>query len=565
MTSPAEHPATTEAGTTALDPYRVLVVEDDRSQAVFASAILRGAGMLAEVLAAPDGMIDALQRFRPDVVLMDLHLPGIKGTELTDRIRACAGYEDTPVVFLSGDADPERAVEALEHGGDDYIVKPVRPRHLIAAIHNRARRARALARRREGVPPAPPGLQPRALLLKAVNERLASGEGGAMLLEVANANGLRDRYGFAAFEALMKEAAQVVAALPGERMMTALGDHAFVALVPEQDDAALQAHAQRLRDGIGRHAFQLGGERVYLRVTVGYGRFDHGFPDTASALAALEETARTARATIAGLAVYTPAPLGASTALAEALAESMATGDGRLHVTFQPIVALDGSDQAHFQVLVRMRDGDGQAMRARDFLPVAQAAGLMPELDRWVLRQSLQLLHDRRAQGRPMRVFVSQSSRTLAQETFIASMLEALDTAGADGHSLVIDIRMEDALLHTLLLRQACAELTGVGVRFCLSQFRKSEEADELLQLLPLAYLRLDMAFAVQPMPKTLRDELRGIVERAHGLGIPVIGQAVEDPQTAATLWTGGVDFLQGNLVQEPGQGLDYDFGGSVL
>ena len=66
-------------------------------------------------------------------------------------------------------------------------------------------------------------------------------------------------------------------------------------------------------------------------------------------------------------------------------------------------------------------------------------------------------------------------------------------------------------------------------------------------------------------MPQTLRDELRGIVERAHELGIPVIGQAVEDPQTAATLWTGGVDFLQGNLVQEPGQGLDYDFGGSVL
>ena len=123
------------------DPYRVLIVEDDRSQALFAEAILRGAGMRPEVIAQPEQVMAAMERFDPDLVLMDLHLPGISGTVLTTRIREHPRFEQVPVVFLTGDQDPERQLEVLELGADDYILKPVRPRHLIAAVQSRVRRA----------------------------------------------------------------------------------------------------------------------------------------------------------------------------------------------------------------------------------------------------------------------------------------------------------------------------------------------------------------------------------------------------------------------------------------
>ena len=67
----------------AQDPYRFLLVADDRSQAIFAEAILRGAGMMAEVVAEPERMMAALELFAPDLVLMDLHMPGSSGTVLT--------------------------------------------------------------------------------------------------------------------------------------------------------------------------------------------------------------------------------------------------------------------------------------------------------------------------------------------------------------------------------------------------------------------------------------------------------------------------------------------------
>ena len=123
-------------------PYRVLIVEDDRGQALFAQSVLHGAGMQAEVQMQSDGLLDAMRRFRPDLVLMDLHMPGKDGMSLTMLLRQQPEYLHLPIVFLTGDPDPERQFEVLESGADDFLNKPIRPRHLIAAVSNRIQRAR---------------------------------------------------------------------------------------------------------------------------------------------------------------------------------------------------------------------------------------------------------------------------------------------------------------------------------------------------------------------------------------------------------------------------------------
>lgn len=126
-------------------PYRVLIVEDDRAQALFAQSVLHGAGMQAIVHSDADGALQAIKEHRPDLILMDLHLPGLDGMRLTALIRQQPGLQLLPIVFLSGDPDPERQFEVLDSGADDYLSKPIRPRHLIAAVANRIRRARAQA------------------------------------------------------------------------------------------------------------------------------------------------------------------------------------------------------------------------------------------------------------------------------------------------------------------------------------------------------------------------------------------------------------------------------------
>ncbi len=551
-------------------PFRVLIVEDDRSQAIFAEAILRGAGMQAEVVAMPERMMETMERFDPDLVLMDLHIPGSSGTALTSQIREHPHFEHTPVVFLTGDQDPERQVEVLEHGGDDYLLKPVRPRHLIAAVQSRVRRARALSSSRQKPVDNDrhpvTGLHTRPALMTALAAQLAGGTpGGALLVEMGNSAALRKHYGYAAFEALINDAGRFLGSLAGEHATARLSDNAFLVVVRGGDRDGLDAYARNLRDGVGYHDFKIDNETLRLRCTVGYTTLEHGFTDAGTVLAACEEAAREAQASPIGLAAYAPPEAAVTSDIADELRAALASGSDALYLAFQPVVAVAGGDDAQFQVLVRMRGPDGNVRRAGEFLSAAQSAGLMPQLDRWVMEHALALLQKRRAESRPMRLFVSQSPGTLAQDSYVGWLLQALERHNVDPPSLVIDLRLEDAVVHVVLLHQFCEQLVPAGVQFCLSQFRRGEDANQLLQELPLGYLRLSADFAQQPLPPALHDEMREVIERAHRLGLQVIGQAVEDPQAAAALWVGGIDFIQGNLVQRPDQALDFDFRSATL
>jgi PleD family two-component response regulator len=90
--------------------------------------------------------LQALHNFTPDVILADLYMPQISGFELLALFRAHPRTAFTPVVLLSGDSDMEKRFAALHIGGDDYLTKPIRPRHLVAAVTGRARRARWMRR-----------------------------------------------------------------------------------------------------------------------------------------------------------------------------------------------------------------------------------------------------------------------------------------------------------------------------------------------------------------------------------------------------------------------------------
>ena len=131
-------------------------------------------------------------------------------------------------------------------------------------------------------------------------------------------------------------------------------------------------------------------------------------------------------------------------------------------------------------------------------------------------------------------------------------LLEMLASHGIEGPSLVIDLRLDDALVHSVTLRQFCEQLVPAGVQFCLSQYAHGPEADALLQQLPLGYMRLSPRYSMRTPIRALRDETarRRSIART-GSGLQVIGPQVEDAQGAATLWMSGIDLIQGNLVQQ--------------
>jgi DNA-binding response OmpR family regulator len=128
----------------AEETLRVLIVEDDRAQALFAQSVLTNAGMQAQVEHDPMHVLESLKSLHPDLVLMDLHMPDANGVELTALIREHPAFMRTPIVFLSGESDPEARFAAMNAGCDDFLTKPIRPKHLIEAVKNRVRRVRTI-------------------------------------------------------------------------------------------------------------------------------------------------------------------------------------------------------------------------------------------------------------------------------------------------------------------------------------------------------------------------------------------------------------------------------------
>lgn len=564
------NPPPTQPDAAASDRYRVLIVEDDRSQALFAEAILRGAGMDAEVVSMPELLMETLERFEPELVLMDLHMPGTSGTSLTTQIREHPRFEHIPVVFLTGDQNPDSQLDALEHGGDDYIVKPVRPRHLVVAVQNRIRRARAINHSQQA--PAEidrhplTGLHTRPTLMKILSQHAVSGSpGGALLIEMGNAAALHDRFGFAEFEDLINSAGRKLRELTKHEAAARLSDNAFFVIANGLDAGGLEEFARRLRDGIGYTDFRVGDTTLRLRCTIGYTSFDHGFKDSADVLAAAEDAAREAHGSPIGIARFVPADRIAANEIAEELRSALAPGSDTLYLAFQPVVAVAGGDEARYQVLARMRGADGSVRKAAEFIDTAQTAGLLSQLDRWVMQHALDLLRERRRTARPVKLIVSQSPRSLAQEGYADWLQQEIVAAGIEGQALIIDVRLEDAMVHAVLLREFCRQMLPSGVQFSLSQYRHNMESSMLLDQLPLGYLRLASDFAQLPLAQTLHDEMRQAIQHAHRQGLQVIAQGVEDPQAAAALWIGGIDFIQGNLVHRPEQTLDFDFRSATL
>ena len=123
--------------------YRVLVVDDQPVAAVFAARVLRKAGMEVHVVGDALQVLDTLEELRPDLVLMDLHMPGADGIEITTLIRQHDGLYDTPVIFLSSEMDSGRQMDALRVGGDDFLAKPVRPKQLVDTVQRRVRAYRS--------------------------------------------------------------------------------------------------------------------------------------------------------------------------------------------------------------------------------------------------------------------------------------------------------------------------------------------------------------------------------------------------------------------------------------
>ncbi|WP_296807123.1 response regulator [Thiocapsa sp.] len=538
------------AGTQAASPDRVLVVDDQPVAALFAARVLESAGMLAERVGDALAVLDALDAFVPDLVLMDLHMPGASGIELTRIIREQDRFADLPIVFLSAELDAEQQMAALRVGGDDFLAKPVAPDHLVACVKQRLTRARERARRQDGPDAVDPmtGLASLGRLLGRLGQLIGRGgtEARRRALVVLDLHGDEG--------ALMRLAVAVAESCGASDLAARVGERSLAVLMRREDAASLARACDHLAEELSRAGFA---PAPGLAVGIGWCTLANSGGDAVTLMSRAGKAARSARKAGDGLTIgYGCDPVPARTSDQDAV--STAILSERLQLLFEPMVSLTPAPSARYEVSPRLATPDGELLPPVAFMPIAQRSGLAERLDAWLLATGLDAIVACRDAGQPAQLFLYQSLVGAGRDDWVGQVRDEINRRDLFRLRPVIQFQVEEAAADPDLAADRVSRLARLGIPVCLNGVDAGDASERVLASVPATFARLARAIGQSLDPEPLAE----LVQRLRERRLAVIAGGVDAPETIARLCRAGVDLLQGPFVQPPSAVMDYDFSG---
>jgi CheY-like chemotaxis protein/EAL domain-containing protein (putative c-di-GMP-specific phosphodiesterase class I)/GGDEF domain-containing protein len=528
---------------------RVLIVEDDESQANFAAKLLQKGGLETLNITDPLGVINAVTRFQPDLILMDLYMPGADGIELTRVIRDRWETSSIPVVFLSGEGDPEKKLLALQAGADDFLTKPVRPQQLLATVGTRIARARQIAAVAvKQVQEKSGRLTTRRELLTRLDLELASGDellGFYALLVIC----LVDPS--AAFEA---ESAKVnddlsrsmsdsiLPLLQAQDTLANLGGGRLALLYRRHDEDGLEALAAQLFETLSQKQDKPDQRHIGLGMVLLNGAEHNAYEQLCRAEASAESAyeKRLSGFELYGEEVTEPAEvLDATATNRNALLKSITDDLLEFHLQRYNSRRENGADT--FELLPLRAPTDPHT----DLYEQATTYGLSSEFNQYVCLRALQELGEWSLRGERGRLIFKQSSSVVEEPDYIEFIKQELRRRQIVGTGLMVDFDLPTLAANLKAASRFIGELSALGIATALSNFACNETAYKVL-----AYLKAD---AIRPHPSLLRideERIQHIATQIQSLHAEIILPCVTRHNQLSLHWSEVVDYIQANFIE---------------
>ena len=555
-------------GISGVNRHRILLVEDDAAQAKYVAALLTNAGMDARVLGEPLKVLDTIRSFHPDLILMDLYMPEASGAELTAIIREQDDCFDIPIVFLSSERDVDKQMEALRLGGDSFIAKPVQRKHLLDCIEHRIGMARWLNERRFAINrrDAASGMLQKDPFMRHLDRSIRNGgvlgQGcGLLLIEIDSPRQILDRLGIQGTERLLRAIeVQLSGHMTPEECAARMGDFSYALLARRENRERLDELAEKLCAAVARTSVQVDEQPVRPTASIGIGLYSPPADDAVTMISRGQKAAMAAR--IEGgnrvrpwLPSFLPGQSGASNELTRSLIEDAIRYNGLL-LLFQPIVSVAQEAGELYEAQLRLRTGDGELVPPAVFLPVAEQYGLMPAIDRWVMKHAMDVMDLQRLMHPRLRLLVHQSVASVAAPHWIPWFRDQIVQRNLMRLRPMVELQMREVFGQIDLVRPLMASLRKYGIQVCIANVSGTPAELELLSELSASLVKL--SFSV--LTNLEQQELAEVVRTLRDMGTAVIAAGIEDPETIGRVWSCRPDFIQGHHLQMPSAELSFDF-----
>jgi EAL domain-containing protein (putative c-di-GMP-specific phosphodiesterase class I) len=262
-------------------------------------------------------------------------------------------------------------------------------------------------------------------------------------------------------------------------------------------------------------------------------------------LLALHQAKRIARDDVV---VYEPTLEVATRQRSELEGELRAAIDaGDFTLLLQPKGSLEGRQVIGAEALIRWPHASRGLLSPDKFLPLAQECGLMPAIDRWVLRRALDQVKTMKAMGLAVPVAINLSVESLADPNLVDSVLQALKATGVEPEMLEIEIP-EGALMRDVeTSTEVLAGLDELGVRISVDDFGTGYSSFAYLARFPVHTLKVDRSFVKDMTTNAAsRNIVKGLVRLAHSLSMQVVAEGAETDEQMAMLQRMRCDEVQG-------------------
>jgi diguanylate cyclase (GGDEF)-like protein len=467
-----------------------------------------------------------------------------------DRMAVPVGSEDRPLALLtahnrSGDIGPfDKSDFRLLEAAADQLSAALEKGRLVESLRRAATRDSLT------------NLANLDSLRTFLATMLDGSAGGVLLLlDIDRFHEINDTLGHDAGDAILIEVARRLESAPTHGALGArVGGDQFALAIPGQagaEVARLAALAVKSRvDG----PLRFENVSADLRITIGMSRApDHG-TDAATLLRRAEMAMTDAKGSSSGISEWEPAlerdgsrRLNVLAGLRQGLANN------ELRVEFQPKIRLGSGEVAGFEALVRWRHPDLGAVSPVEFVPLAEASGLISALTSNVLRLSLDALRRWHDAGRFIGVAVNISARSLDDPVLVGQVAAMLTASGVEPRWLTLEITESSVMENPARSLDVLLQLRSLGVRLSIDDFGTGYSSLHQLRGLPVHEVKIDKAF-VDHVDGDGADRavVRAVVELCESLGLTTVAEGVEQASQAYALESLGVSQVQGYFYGRP-------------
>lgn len=332
------------------------------------------------------------------------------------------------------------------------------------------------------------------------------------------------------------------------------GGTIFTVLLERGTMTDVEAWAEQVRKAVASRVFEVDRQSTTLTCTIGVTEIDGHSLTLAEVLTAAEKACRAGR-DAGGNKIELCDTTSATQRVRVADAAWVpriraALMQNRFRLVHQPIASLTEEVQGMFDTLVRMVDEGGNLVLPGEFVPPAERANMMKNIDRWVIGASLSFCTAKQ----PTLVFVRLSRDSVVDDSLPEWLAARLKSMKVAAQRICFQVSEEVAAQQLKQTKDLAEKLAAAGFLFAIDHVGTGRDSAQLLHHVPMQFMKIDGSL-MQGLQRDSEQQRRvsALVQIARKLDIRSIAERVEDAKTMAVLWQLGIGYFQGNFVQTQG------------